>query len=84
METKMPKYQIVNELRAILAKLDCESDSLITREPSVKHEDEIELLIQHIRILVEELNHENQSLRNELFDVRKFLENDGGETQYGY
>ncbi len=74
----MSKTQILIELRFILDKLDCDRDSLITREKSSKHDDDIQVLLQHVKILVEDLLHDNQALRCELFDIRRAME-DGGE-----
>ena len=74
----MQKEQLLRELRDILSKLDCESDSTLTRAKSVKHNDEEEVLLQHIRILIEDLKHDNNSLRNENFEMRRLLE--GGEN----
>jgi len=70
----MTKEKLLSNLRDILQKLDCESDSPLTREKSLKHDDEIEVLIQHIKILVQDLLHDNQSMRNEMFDMQKLLE----------
>jgi len=68
---------LLRELREILDKLDCEPDSPITRAKSAKHESEEEVLLQHIRILIENYKHDITSLINENFQMRKLLE--GGE-----
>lgn len=78
METQMSKTQILIELRFILNKLDCDRDSIITREKSSKHDEEVSLLLSHIRILIQDLLHDNQALRCELFDIRRSIE-DGGD-----
>ena len=79
METnQMSKVQLLIELRFILNKLDCDRDSIITREKSSKHEDDVQVLLQHIKILIEDLLHDNQALRCELFDMRQAMEG-GGE-----
>jgi len=70
---------LIQELRSILGKRDCQSDSFITRAKSVKHADETEVLIQHVRILVEDLLHENQSQRNEIFYLRNLIEDPGDD-----
>lgn len=77
METQMSKTQILIELRFILNKLDCDRDSIITREKSSKHDDEVQVLLQHIKILIADLMHDNQALRCELFDMRRVIEDEG-------
>lgn len=75
---KISKDELLIELRLILNKLDCDRDSIITREKSIKHDDEVQVLLQHIKILISDLLHDNQALRCELFDIRRSIE-DGGD-----
>ena len=70
----MQHKQIVAKLRAILHRADVESDGLVNRKRSSKHEDEIEVLLEHLSLLVADLRFDATATRRELFEVRSLLE----------
>jgi len=70
----MEHKQIVAKLRAILDRADVESDGLVNRKRSSKHEDEIEVLLEHLSLLVTDLRFDATAARRELFEVRALLE----------
>lgn len=71
--TKREK-QIAAQLREILSRADIEKDGLITRKPSPKHADDIDVLLQHISLLVADLRLDADASRRELFIVRSLLD----------
>ncbi len=75
------KIEIEKQLRLILEKEDIDVDNILNRKVSDKHESKIELLMQHLRILIQDLKHDAQSSKNEMFAMRDILE-DGGELEY--
>ena len=70
----MNNKQITAKLRAILNRADVESDSLINRKASSKHTDEIEVLLEHVLLLVIDFRFDSEATRRELFEVRNLLE----------
>lgn len=70
----MNQKQVVVKLRNILDRSDVEPCGLINRKKSKKHDDELEVLLEHISILVKDLQFEVAATRNELFQVRSILE----------
>lgn len=70
----MDKKQIVVKLRAILNRADIESDGLINRKSSSKHNSEVEVLLEHISLLIADLRFDAESSKRELFQVRTILE----------
>ncbi len=70
----MEKKQIIAKLRAILDRADTDSDGLINRKASSKHNDEIEVLLEHILLLVVDLRFNTEATRRELFKIRYLLE----------
>lgn len=70
----MNQKQVTAKLRVILDRADVDSDGLINRKASVKHGDDIEVLLEHISILVTDLRFDAEASRRELFDVRTLLE----------
>ncbi|KKN99021.1 hypothetical protein LCGC14_0142660 [marine sediment metagenome] len=70
----MDQKQIKAKLREILNREDIGPDSLISRKKSAKHEDDIEVLLEHLSLLVKDLGFDVFSTRNELFQVRSLLE----------
>ena len=70
----MNKQQIMVALREILNRVDTDSDSLINRKKSYKHTDEIQVLIEHISILIFDLKFDAEATRRELFEIRSILE----------
>ncbi len=70
----MDKKRIAKKLKSILNKADVDSDGLINRKISSKHEDEIEVLLEHLSLLVADALFVAASSRKELFQVRSLLE----------
>lgn len=70
----MNSKQIAAKLRAILDREDVESDGLINRKRSSKHDDEIEVLLEHVLLLVTDLRFNVAATKKELFEVRCLLE----------
>lgn len=70
----MNKKEIVKTLRSILNKADTDIDSIVTRKSSVKHNNDIDVLIEHISILIADLRFDAECSRRELFLVRQALE----------
>ena len=70
----MSTRQITAKLKSILARADIESDGVINRKKSSKHDSEIEVLLEHLSLLVSNLRFDAQATRNELFEVRHLLE----------
>lgn len=65
--------QIKCELKRILQKIGSDPE-LINKKLSSKHEDETELLLQHLAMSVEYLLMDAQASRNELFDLKRLNE----------
>jgi len=70
----MDRKQILAKLRAILDRADVDSDGMINRKKSSRHEDEMEVLLEHVSLLVTDLRFDVAATRNELFEVRCLLE----------
>ncbi len=70
----MEKKQIIAKLRKILDRDDVYSDSMVNRKMSSKHSDDMEILLEHVSLLVADLRFEKEATRNELFEVRALLE----------
>ena len=70
----MDHKQIAAKLRTILNRADIETDGLITRKRSSKHGEEVEVLLEHISLLVADLRFEAEASKRELFEVRSLLE----------
>ena len=70
----MNQRQIIIELRKILNRADVDSNGLVTRKMSCKHEDEIEVLLEHLSLLVADLRFDAVVSRRELFQIRAVLE----------
>jgi len=70
----MNKKQIIAKLRAILNRADVDSDGVINRKKSSQHEDEMEVLLEHVSLLVTDLRFDVAATRKELFQVRCLLE----------
>jgi hypothetical protein len=64
--------QIKCELKRILQKIGSDPE-LINKKLSSKHEDETELLLQHLAMSVEYLLMDAQASRNELFDIKRLI-----------
>ena len=72
----MKQSEIVKQLQEILCKNDIDKDSPISRPLSSKHSSSVELLLEHVAILVAELRHDAESSKRELFEIRDILEYD--------
>lgn len=70
----MSNKQIAAKLRAILNRGDIDSDGIINRKVSSKHDDEIEVLLEHISLLIVDARFDAEATRRELFEVRTLLE----------
>ncbi len=70
----MNSKQISAKLRKILDRADIDSDGLINRKMSSKHTDEIELLLEHVALLVADSIFDARASKKELFEVRALLE----------
>lgn len=70
----MDNKKIATKLRAILNRADVESDGLINRKRSPYHNDEIEILLEHLSLLVTDLRFNVSATLNELHKVRSILE----------
>jgi hypothetical protein len=70
----MNQKQVIVKLREILDRADIEPDGMINRKKSSQHSGELEVLLEHISLLVTDLRFEVAATRNELFQVRCILE----------
>jgi hypothetical protein len=68
------KQQITSILRSILDRSDVESDSMINRKKSPYHTCDIELLLEHISLLVLDLRFNAEASRRELIETNRLLE----------
>jgi len=69
----MDHKQIISKLKTILARADIGTDVLI-RKRSSKHDSEIEMLLEHVALLVLDAKFDAEISRRELFEVRTLLE----------
>ncbi len=69
----MNEQQIIAKLRSILNRADVESDGLINRKKSSEHDSEIDVLLEHVSLLVLDLRFDVEATRRELFEVRTLL-----------
>lgn len=70
----MNPKKIAEKLREILNKADIENDGIVNRKKSIQHENEIEVLLEHVSLLVADLRFDAYASRNELFSIRQLLE----------
>ncbi len=70
----MNTKEVTAKLRAILNRSDVESDGLINRKISSEHTSEIEVLLEHVSLLVLDLKFDSEASKRELFEVRCLLE----------
>ncbi len=70
----MDKKQIIAKLKTILDKADVDSNGFINRKMSPDHNDEIEVLLEHISLLIANLKFDTEATTRELFEVRALLE----------
>lgn len=66
--------QITSYLREILNQEDIYSDGILSRKVSQKHDDKIEVLLQHLKILVMYLRFEASASNKEMFKIRNLIE----------
>lgn len=62
------------KLRIILDRSDVDSEGLVNRKASIKHSDDIEVLLEHLSLLVTDLRFDSEASRRELFEIRALLE----------
>jgi hypothetical protein len=67
------RKQIISKLRAILDRADVDSD-ILSRKVSSKHNDETEILLEHVLLLVVDLRFNTEATIRELFEIRALLE----------
>jgi len=70
----MNQKQVVAKLRFLLDRADVESDGLINRKVSSQHSGEVQVLLEHISLLILDLRFDAEASRRELFEVRSLLE----------
>jgi len=70
----MTKKEISQKLREILQKEDTYTDGMLSRKKSPKHDDDIEVLLEHLQLLIADLRFNSISSRREMFQVRRLLE----------
>lgn len=70
----MNQRQVMSKLRSLLDRADIESDGMVNRKVSPKHTDEIQILMEHISLLILDLRFDAEASRRELFEVRALLE----------
>jgi len=58
----------------MLKKADIESDGMVNRKISSKHNDEIQVLLEHVSLLILDLRFDAEASRREMFAVRALLE----------
>lgn len=71
---KMSQKQIEDRLKAILNKADVGLEQPLNRKISSKHTCKIEVLLEHVSLLVADLRFDAESSKRELFQVRVLLE----------
>lgn len=64
---------IESQLRDILNNEDVERDGILNRKSSQQSSD-AEVLISHLRILIQNLKHDAEASRREVFELRKLLD----------
>ncbi len=77
----MNNKDIQQQLISILEKEDVDVDNILNRKVSDKHESKIHVLLQHVSVLIQDLKHDAESSKREMFQLRDILE-DGGEETY--
>jgi len=70
----MNQKQIISRLKEILSRSDTQSDGPVNRKRSDDHDGEIQILLEHLSLLVTYLKFDLEATRRELFEVRKTLE----------
>jgi len=62
------------ELRKLLDGSDIDPDGMLNRKRSREHTSDTQLLLEHLKIYIEDLKFDLFVTRNELFAARKLLE----------
>lgn len=70
----MNQKQIIAKLRSLLDRADVDSDGIINRKISCQHDSEIQVLLEHVSLLILDLRFDAEASRRELFAVRSLLE----------
>ena len=73
------KSRIAEQLRALLAGQDTDlaTDGLLNRKRSTDHSDDLDLLVQHLAIVMQYLRMEAAASRREAFALQRILDRDG-------
>ena len=74
------KSRIAEQLRALLAGQDTDlaTDGLLNRKRSSDHPDDLDVLIQHVAIVMQYLRMEAAASRREAFALQRILDRDDG------
>jgi len=74
------KSRIAAKLRALLAEQDTglATDGLLNRKRSADHPDDLDVLIQHLAIVVQYLRMDAAASRREAFALQRILDRDSG------
>ena len=73
------KTRIAGQLRALLAGQDTDlaTDGLLNRKRSSDHADDLDVLIQHLAIVMQYLRMDAAASRREAFALQRILDRDG-------
>jgi len=74
----MENKDIEKQLMSMLEKEDIDVDNILNRKMSDNHKSKIHVLIQHVSVLIQDLKHDAESSKREMFQLRDILEY-GGE-----
>jgi len=74
------KTRIAGQLRALLAGQDTDlaTDGLLNRKQSADHPDDLDVLIQHVAIVMQYLRMDAAASRREAFALQRILDRDDG------
>jgi len=70
----MTNKQITSKSIEILNRCDIEQNGLISRKQSSKHDDELEVLLEHISLLITDLKFQLTATLHELSEAQNILE----------
>ena|GEM_PF-2895356 len=73
------KARIATKLRALLAEQDTglATDGTLNRKRSADHSDDVDVLIQHLAIVMQYLRMDAAASRREAFALQRILDRDG-------
>jgi hypothetical protein len=79
------KASIAGQLRALLADQDTDlaTDGLLNRKRSAVHTDDLNVLIQHLAIVMQYLRMDAAASRREAFALQRLLDRDGPPRRSG-